>query len=75
MQLLAQRGLPVEGQQAVAKNAEEQPMFGDGSTVVTAPLTDGFARTAPELRMIEAREQRMENETPRTTQAELHPMK
>jgi hypothetical protein len=77
MQLLAQRGLPVEGQQQVAASssksigksakpkepaamAQEQPMFGDASETVTAPLTDGFARTGPELDMIEARQQRME---------------
>jgi hypothetical protein len=85
MQLLAQRGLPVEGQQSAegqAKTADgqtgatqqgnEQAMFGDGSQVVTAPLTDGFARTAPELRMIETREQRLENGTLHNTQAELH---
>jgi len=79
MQLLAQRGLPVEGQQsadAQAKATEqgnEQAMFGDGSQIVTAPLTDGFARTAPELQMIETREQRLENGTLHNTQAELHP--
>ncbi len=87
MQLLAQRGLPVEGQQESGNQAnkkqgnsqqandqstEEQPMFGDGSEVVTAPLTDGFARTAPELRMMEAKQQQMETETPHNTQAELH---
>jgi hypothetical protein len=47
-------------------------MFGDGSTAVTVPLTDGFARTGPELKMIETREQRMEMGTPNNTQAELH---
>lgn len=68
MQLLAQRGLPVE---APAAN-DEKAMFGDGSTAVTAPLTDGFARTGPELKMIETREQQMETGTPDNTQAELH---
>ncbi len=81
MQLLAQRGLPVEGEQNAgekgnkAQTAEEKPMFGDGSNAVTAPLTDGFARTGPELQMIETREQRMENGTLHNTQAELHPAK
>lgn len=69
MQLIAQRGLPVETEQG----AEEKPMFGDGSRAVTAPLTDGFARTGPEIQMIEARRQRLEGEFPRNTQAELHP--
>ncbi len=75
MQLLAQRGLPVEGEAPGGKNqsAEEKSMFGDGSTVVTTPLTDGFARTGPELQMIYTREQRMENGTEHNTQAELHP--
>lgn len=79
MQLLAQRGLPVEGEQNAGEKGnkaqanEEKPMFGDGSNVVTAPLTDGFARTGPELQMIETREQRMENGTLHNTQAELHP--
>ncbi len=55
MQLIAQKGLPVESQRA----SDEQAMFGDGSTAITAPLTDGFARTGPELDMIEARQQRL----------------
>jgi hypothetical protein len=67
MQLLAQRGLPVESDQ----QAEEKPIFGDGSRAVTAPLTDGFARTGPELQMIEARQQQMEGLAPRNAQAEL----
>ncbi|MGC1783404.1 MAG: hypothetical protein WA708_12850 [Acidobacteriaceae bacterium] len=69
MQLIAQRGLPVESDQT----AEEKPMFGDGSRAVTAPLTDGFARTGPELQMIEARQQRMEGVTPQNAHAELQP--
>lgn len=67
MQLIAQRGLPVESDQAT----DEKPMFGDGSRAVTAPLTDGFARTGPELKMIEARQQRLKGETPGNAQAEL----
>jgi len=55
MQLTAQKGLPVESQQA----SDEQAMFGDGSTAITMPLTDGFARTGPELQMIEALQQRL----------------
>ncbi len=81
MQLLAQRGLPVEAPQPEVKGqpgakgqqgGNEQAMFGDGSDAVTAPLTDGFARTAPELRMMEAREQQLETGTVHNTQAELH---
>lgn len=69
MQLLAQRGLPVDTQEAT----DEKPMFGDGSQTVTAPLTDGFARTGPELKMIYAREQRMAGEhPPQNAQAELN---
>lgn len=74
MELIAQRGLPVEGGQPEGKGQQEaksQPMFGDGSNVVTAPLTDGFARTGPELQMIEAKQQQIENDAPRSTQAEL----
>jgi len=55
MQILASKGLPVEAPQG----PQEQPMFGDANIAVTAPLTDGFARTGPELRMIEEREQRV----------------
>lgn len=78
MQLIAQRGLPVEGEQPEGQNqnagqnpSQQQAMFGDSSKVVTAPLTDGFARTGPELEMMTAKRQQMETETPRTTQAQL----
>jgi hypothetical protein len=53
MQLVAQRGLPVNAQ------AAETPMAGDTAIAVQAPLTDGFARTGYELEQIEAREQQM----------------
>lgn len=44
MELIAQRGLPVE-----AKPASTEPlMFGDSIPTVQMPLTDGFARTAYE---------------------------
>jgi len=44
MELIAQRGLPVAGAQ------ESTPLLaGDSQPTVTAPLTDGFARTAYEL--------------------------
>ena len=55
MQLIAQKGLPVESQQG----PQEQAMFGDAPHTVTAPLTNGFARTGPELQMIQARDQRL----------------
>jgi len=69
MELLAQKGLPVENQAV----ASQQAMFGDGSKTVTAPLTDGFARTGPELQMIEARDQRLQNGPSEPTQAQLQP--
>jgi hypothetical protein len=82
MQLLAQRGLPVEGQQPEGKSvnptqatAQTHPMFGDASDAITAPLTDGFARTGPELRMIEARKQRVEAGSAPGVQAKLQPMR
>ncbi len=55
MQIIAQKGLPVESQHG----PQEQIMFGDAAPTVTAPLTNGFARTGPELNMIEARDQRL----------------
>lgn len=69
MQLIAQKGLPVESRQG----PQEQAMFGDNSTTVTAPLTNGFARTGPELQMIEARDQRLGIGPYSETHAELHP--
>lgn len=70
MELIAQRGLPVQAEPA---NEKEQAMFGDGSNAITAPLTDGFARTGPELKVIEAREQRLQRGESPNTQAELQP--
>ena len=67
MQILVQKGLPVEGNQG----GQQQAMFGDGSKAITVPLTDGFARTGPELRMIEARQQRMKTGSSQQTQASL----
>ena len=55
MQIIAQKGLPVESQHG----PQEQIMFGDAAPTVTVPLTNGFARTGPELKMIEARDQRL----------------
>ena len=69
MQILAQKGLPVESQHG----PQEQAMFGDSPKTVTAPLTNGFARTGPELNVIEARDQRLGIGPYSDTQAELHP--
>jgi hypothetical protein len=69
MQLLAQKGLPVESQQG----PQEQVMDGDTQKTVTAPLTNGFARTGPELQMIEARDQRLGIGPYAEAHAELHP--
>ncbi len=69
MQVLAQKGLPIESQQG----PQEQVMFGDGQKTVTAPLTNGFARTGPELQMIEARDQRLGIGPYSEAHAELHP--
>jgi hypothetical protein len=57
MQLIAQRGLPQApgGVQPVGTE-----MAGDARPVVTAPLTDGFARTGYELDQMTAREQKLE---------------
>lgn len=69
MQLVAQKGLPVESR----KGPQEQAMFGDTPTNVTAPLTNGFARTGPELQVIEARDQRLGIGPYSEAHAELHP--
>jgi hypothetical protein len=71
MQLLAQRGLPVNTQSAAspAKGSDavaaaeakpDQRMFGDAVNTVTAPLTDGFAPTATDLKVMEAHQQELE---------------
>jgi hypothetical protein len=72
MELIAQRGLPVNPQ-ATAATVE---MAGDEKPVVLAPLTSGFARTGYELEVIEAREQRMSyGKAEAATQPELAPAK
>jgi hypothetical protein len=53
MELIAQRGLPVNAQ----TGAVAVEMAGDEKPTVQAPLTSGFARTGYELETIEAREQ------------------
>lgn len=57
MQLIVQRGL---GTPAGAAQPPKQLMAGETAPVVTAPLTDGFARTGYELETMEAREQKLE---------------
>ena len=57
MQLIVQRGLP---QPTMGLRAAGTDMAGDHRPVVTAPLTDGFARTGYELDQMEARAQRLE---------------
>lgn len=59
MQLIAQRGLPVQAQ--AAQNPAET-LAHAAPPQVQAPLTTGFARTGYELETIQAREQRMESE-------------
>ena len=61
MELVVQHGLPV----APAEQAAEPLMAGDREPVVTAPLTDGFARTGYEQQYIETIEQqRLRGEKP-----------
>jgi hypothetical protein len=72
MQLIAQRGLPVNSQATTAGVL----MAGDEKPVVQAPLTSGFARTGYELDVIEAREQKMSyGKAEAATQVELAPAK
>jgi hypothetical protein len=72
MELIAQRGLPVNSQAAAAT----VEMAGDEKPVVLAPLTSGFARTGYELEVIEAREQKMSyGKAEAASQAELTPTK
>ncbi len=67
MEILAQQGLPVVEQpiskpgttQPATQSATQAAMVGDADTSIALPLTDGFARTGPELKMIEEHQQRM----------------
>lgn len=56
MQLVVQRGLP---KAATPVNAVQTNLTGDKQFAATAPLTNGFARTAYELDQMETREQRL----------------
>jgi hypothetical protein len=72
MELIAQRGLPVNSQAmstAVAMTGDEKP-------TVQAPLTSGFARTGYEIETIEAREQKLNyGKAQAENKAELTPVK
>jgi hypothetical protein len=72
MEIIAQRGLPVNAQAGAA--AVE--MVGDEKPAVHAPLTSGFARTGYELETIEAREQKLNyGKAAGENKAELAPVK
>jgi hypothetical protein len=71
MEIIAQRGLPVNAQAAGSVE-----MVGDEKPTVQAPLTSGFARTGYELETIEAREQRLSYaKAAGENKAELAPVK
>ncbi len=57
MELIAQRGLP---QAAGVGQPLGTQMAGDSQHIVSAPLTNGFARTGYELDQMASREQRLE---------------
>jgi hypothetical protein len=64
MQLIAEHGLPVAPAEETGSPVEPL-MAGDRAPVVTAPLTDGFARTGYELQYQETLEQqRLRGEKP-----------
>lgn len=56
MQLIVQRGLPVA---ATPASAVQGKLSGDKQYAASAPLTNGFARTAYELDQMESRAQKM----------------
>jgi hypothetical protein len=71
MELIAQRGLPVNP----AAGAPVQ-MAGDSKVEVQAPLTTGFARTGYELDVIKAREEKLSySKAEGATKAEVAPAK
>jgi hypothetical protein len=72
MEIIAQRGLPVNSQAA----SSSVLMAGDEKQTVHAPLTSGFARTGYELQTIEAREQKLSyGKAVGENKAELAPVK
>jgi hypothetical protein len=71
MELIAQRGLPVN-----AATAASQQLAGDVKPEVQAPLTTGFARTGYEIDVMEARAQKMSyGKAEGSEKAELAPAK
>jgi hypothetical protein len=71
MELIVERGLPLAPPATVSLE-----LAGDLKPTVQAPLTKGFARTAFELDVIEARAQKMSyGKAEASTQAELAPTK
>jgi hypothetical protein len=58
MQLVVQRGLPAAPGSAATKTL----MAGESRPMVSAPLTNGFARTGYELDKMQERAQRLEFE-------------
>ncbi len=71
MELIAQRGLPVNSQATTSV-----AMTGDEKPTIQAPLTSGFARTGYELETIEAREQKLTyGKAQAETKAESTPVK
>ena len=74
MELVAQRGLPV--QQAAAAQPGGQLMAGDPAMVITRPLTNGFARTGYELDVMESRAEKLSyGKAEASTHAELKPVR
>lgn len=72
MQLIAQRGLPV--MQDPTQQADH--LAYDTTPKITAPLTNGFARTSPELDSMEAREQKLDyGKAEAAEHAELEPQR
>jgi hypothetical protein len=66
MQLIAERGLPVQ------EGAATEPlMTADSDRSVTVPLTNGFARTGYEQEMMEVQEQQRKHEHKEGEQASL----
>jgi hypothetical protein len=73
MQLIAQRGLPVISQ---GGQQQGQELAHDTVPGVTRPLTDGFARTGPELDSMQARQQKLDfGKAEAAEHAELAPLK
>jgi len=71
MQLIVERGLPT----APAVQQEDANYAGADVPVVTVPLTNGFARTAYEQKVMETRKEDLSAAAPPETHAELAPMK